>query len=133
MYEVFHTSYLNEGQCKTDKDVMVLGHMAIIPFPVLCKCRKVLKRTKTTKINCKDDETGAELCQNKNIAGGDVGQQLSPSLFLTYFWWIIDRKFFLAWWDEDLLLMIPDYILFSALLYCDRVPSWESVNEFINY
>ena len=74
-YEVFRTSYLNEGQCKTDKDVMVLGHMAIIPFPVLCKCRKVLKRTKTTKINCKDDETGAELCQNQNslvIAGGDV-------------------------------------------------------------
>ena len=34
MYEVFHTSNLNEGQCKTDKYVMVLGHMAIIPFPV---------------------------------------------------------------------------------------------------
>ena len=76
MYEVFHMSYLNKGQCKTDNDVMVLGHMAIIPFHVLCKCRKVLKRTKTTKINCKDDKTGAELCQNKNslvIAGGDVG------------------------------------------------------------
>ena len=56
-YEVFHMSYLNEGQCKTDKDVMVLGHMAIIPFPVLCKCRKVLKRTKTTKIKCKDAKT----------------------------------------------------------------------------
>ena len=54
---------------------MVLGHMAIIPFHVLCKYRKVLKRTKTTKINCKDDKTGAELCQNQNslvIAGGDV-------------------------------------------------------------
>ena len=81
-YEVFHTSYLNEGQCKTDKDVMVLGHMAIIPFPVLCKCRKVLKRTKTTKINCKDDETGAELCQNQNslvIAGGDVWRRRETS------------------------------------------------------
>ena len=66
-YEVFHTSYLNEGQCKTDQDVMVLGQLAIIPFPVLCKCRKVLKRTKTTKINSKNDKTGAELCQNKFI------------------------------------------------------------------
>ena len=28
LYEVFHTSYLNEGQYKTYKDVMVLGHMA---------------------------------------------------------------------------------------------------------
>ena len=56
-YEVFHTSYLNEGQCKTDKDVMVLGHMAIIPFLVLFKCREVLMRTKTTKIKCKDDKT----------------------------------------------------------------------------
>ena len=77
MYEVFHTSYLNEGQCNTDKDVMVLGLMAMIPFPVLRKCRKVLKRTKTTKINYKDDETGAGLCQNQNslvIAGGDVGR-----------------------------------------------------------
>ena len=55
-YEVFHTSYLNKGQCKTDKDVMVLGHMAIILFPVFCKCRKVLKRTKTTKIKCKNDK-----------------------------------------------------------------------------
>ena len=78
MYEFFQMSYLNEGQCKTDTDVMVFGHMAIIPFPVLCKCRKVLKRTKTTKINCKDDETGAELCQNRDgldIAGGDVGRR----------------------------------------------------------
>ena len=65
-HEDFHTSYLNEGQCKTDKDVMVLGHMAIIPFPVLCKCHKELKRTKTTKVKCKDDETGAEVCQNEN-------------------------------------------------------------------
>ena len=64
-YEVFHTSYLNEGQCKTDKDVMVLGQMAIIPFPVLCKCCKVLKRTKTSNINSKNDKTGAKLCQNK--------------------------------------------------------------------
>ena len=32
-----HTSYLNQGQWKTDKDDMVLGHMAIIPFPVLCR------------------------------------------------------------------------------------------------
>ena len=77
MYEVFHTSYLKEGQCKTGKDVMVLDQMAIIPFPVSGKCHKVLKRTKTTKINCKDDKTGAELCQNKNslvIAGGDFGR-----------------------------------------------------------
>ena len=56
-----NTSYLKEGQCKTDKDVMVLGQMAIIPFPVLCKCRKVINRTKTTKSNYKDDETGDEL------------------------------------------------------------------------
>ena len=75
MYKVFHTSYLNEGQCKTDEDVIVLDHMARIPFPVLGKCRKVLKRTKTTKINCKDDKTGADLCQNQNslvIKGSDV-------------------------------------------------------------
>ena len=29
--------------------------MSIIPFPVLCKCRNQLKRTKTTKIVNKDD------------------------------------------------------------------------------
>ena len=88
MYEVFYMSYLSEGQCKTDTDVMVLGHMAIIPFPVLSKCRKVLKRTKTTKINCKDDETGAELCQNQNslvIAGGDVTRRRATKL--DYFCW----------------------------------------------
>ena len=66
---VSHMSDLNEGQCQTDKDVIVLGHMAIILFPVLSKCGEVLKRTKTTKINCKDDETGAELCQNQNSLG----------------------------------------------------------------
>ena len=44
--EVTHTSYLKEGQCKTDRDDIVLGHMAIIPFPVLCKCRSVLQRAK---------------------------------------------------------------------------------------
>ena len=33
--EVSHTSYLNVGQRKTNKDDMVLGHMAIIPSPVL--------------------------------------------------------------------------------------------------
>ena len=55
--ELFHATYLEEGQCITDKDVMVFGHMAIIPYPVLFKCRKVLKRTKTTKIKCKDDKT----------------------------------------------------------------------------
>ena len=54
--EVTYTSYLKEGQCKTDRDDIVLGHMATIPFPVLCKCRvlqraktKGLKRAKTTK------------------------------------------------------------------------------------
>ena len=49
--------------------------MAIIPFPVLCKCRKVVKRTKATKIKCKDYETGAEQRQNQNCivtAGGDI-------------------------------------------------------------
>ena len=45
--EVTHTSYLKEGQCKTDIDDIVLGHMAIIPFPILCKCRNVLQRAKT--------------------------------------------------------------------------------------
>ena len=50
-----HTSYLNEGQWKTDKDDMVLGHMAIIPFPVLCKCPNKLNWAKITKIKCKDD------------------------------------------------------------------------------
>ena len=50
-----HTSYLNQGQPSTDKDDKVLGHMAIIPFPVLCKCRNKLKRAKITKIQCKDD------------------------------------------------------------------------------
>ena len=53
--EAPHTSYLNEGQWKTNKDDMVLGHMAIILFPVLCKCRNKLKRAKITKIKCKDD------------------------------------------------------------------------------
>ena len=44
IFELTHTSYLNKGQWKTDKDCLVLGHMAIIPFPVLCECRNVLKR-----------------------------------------------------------------------------------------
>ena len=42
-----------------DKDVMVFGQMAIILFPVLFKSRQVLKRTKTTKIKCKDNETSS--------------------------------------------------------------------------
>ena len=50
-----HTSYLNEGQWTTAKDDIVLGHMAKIPFPVLCKCRNVSKRAKTAKIKCKDN------------------------------------------------------------------------------
>ena len=48
-------SYLNEGQLTTDQDTRKLGHMFIIPFPVLCKCRNQFKRTKTTKILSKDD------------------------------------------------------------------------------
>ena len=32
---------------KTGENEMVLGHIAIIPFPVLFKCRNVLKRAKT--------------------------------------------------------------------------------------
>ena len=48
-------SYLNKGQLTTDQDTRKLGHMFIIPFPVLCKCRNQLKRTKTTKIISKDD------------------------------------------------------------------------------
>ena len=55
IYELTLTSYLNKGQWKTDKDYLVLGHMAIIPFPVLCKCRNVLKRAKTTKNKCIDN------------------------------------------------------------------------------
>ena len=47
--EVTHTSYLKEGQCKTDIDDIVLGHMAIIPFPVLCECHNVSKRAMMTK------------------------------------------------------------------------------------
>ena len=39
----------------TDHDTRKIGHMFIIPFPVLCKCRNELKRTKTTKIWSKDD------------------------------------------------------------------------------
>ena len=41
---------INEGQGKTDENEMVLGHMAIIPFPVLFACHSVKKRVKTTKI-----------------------------------------------------------------------------------
>ena len=48
-------SCLNNGQLTTDKDTRKLGQMFIIPFPVLCKCRYQLKRTKTTKIISKDD------------------------------------------------------------------------------
>ena len=44
-----------EGQLTTDQDTRKLGHMFIIPFPVWCKCRNQLKRTKTTKILNKDD------------------------------------------------------------------------------
>ena len=40
-YDVTHTSYLNEGQWKTDEDDMLFCQMAIIPFPVLCECCKV--------------------------------------------------------------------------------------------
>ena len=31
-----------------DNDI-VLGHIAIIPFPVLCECHNVLKRARTTR------------------------------------------------------------------------------------
>ena len=48
IYELTLTSYLNRGQWKTDKDFMVFGHMAIIPFPVLCECHNLSKRAKTT-------------------------------------------------------------------------------------
>ena len=41
---------INEGQGKTDENEMVLGHMAIIPLPVLFACHSVKKRVKTTKI-----------------------------------------------------------------------------------
>ena len=41
---------INEGQGKTDENEMVLGHMAIIPFPVLFAWHSVKKRVKTTKI-----------------------------------------------------------------------------------
>ena len=47
IYVLTLTSYLNKGQWKTDKDCMVLGHMAKIPFPVLCECRNVSKTAKT--------------------------------------------------------------------------------------
>ena len=66
-YEVFHMSYLTEGQCKTDKDVMVVGRMAIIPFPVLCKCRKVLNRTKTTIITAKTMKLGLSCAKIKIV------------------------------------------------------------------
>ena len=39
--EVTHTSYLKEGQWETDLDDIVLCHMAIIPFPVLCEGHNV--------------------------------------------------------------------------------------------
>ena len=32
-----------------------IGHMTIIPFPVLYECRNALKRAMTTKIRVKDD------------------------------------------------------------------------------
>ena len=41
---------INEGQGKTDENEMVLGHMAIIPFPVLFAWHSVKKRANTTKI-----------------------------------------------------------------------------------
>ena len=41
---------INEGQGQTDENEMVLGHMAIIPFPVLFAWHSVKKRVKTTKI-----------------------------------------------------------------------------------
>ena len=43
---------VNDKLIKMD---MVVGHMAVIPFPVLCKCRNVLKKTKTTKITIQKD------------------------------------------------------------------------------
>ena len=55
IHKYFNMSYLNKGQLTTDQDTRKLGHMFIIPFPVLCKCRNQLKRTKTTKIISKDD------------------------------------------------------------------------------
>ena len=37
-------------------DVILLGPMAINPFPVLCECFEELKRAKTTRIQSKDDK-----------------------------------------------------------------------------
>ena len=47
---------INEGQGKTDKNEMVLGHMAIIPLHVLFACYSVKKRVTTTKIKWKDNK-----------------------------------------------------------------------------
>ena len=41
---------INEGRGKTGENEMVLGHMGIIPFPVLFAWHSVKKRIKTTKI-----------------------------------------------------------------------------------
>ena len=41
---------INEGQGKTDENEKVLGHLAIISFPVLFALHSVKKRVKTTKI-----------------------------------------------------------------------------------
>ena len=48
-------SYSYQYQCSTNINNRKLSHMFIIPFPVLCKCRNQLKRTKTTKVVNKDD------------------------------------------------------------------------------
>ena len=48
-------SYPKKGQLTTDPDTRKLGHMFIIQFPVLYKCRNQLKRTKTTKTLSKDE------------------------------------------------------------------------------
>ena len=44
---------ITDGQGKTDENEMVLGHMAIIPLPVLFACQSVKKRQLRSKTKTK--------------------------------------------------------------------------------
>ena len=66
-YEVFHTSYLNEGQCKTDKDVMVLGHMAIITFPVCANAKRHQREQRRLRLTAKTTKLGLSCAKTKIV------------------------------------------------------------------
>ena len=82
-----------EGQWKTDKDNRMPGHMTIIPFLVLCKCRNALKRAKTTKIKSHNNNS---ISSKMHLAG--AYSTVSCLLMLRFCWMNIKISTHMEWY-----------------------------------